>query len=210
MKHLLALLAAALLLATACQTDRAERDFLIAPDEVWSLERDGWQGLKLDEKTKAEVRLYWGPATQLHYRYRDSSFWMSDEGIRLQDIMYILEKKRATSGTQSVHNPLESRHFTGFYESTLNKDIDVIYVCLPDRSNDTQRASSGLNDLGLSPDDEFNMYAEFAAAVDNWNTSMEDHTRVIFVLKEFYSTSFQPATAIRFGNPSLPNALGSV
>ena len=97
------------------------------------------------------------------------------------------KNNKASNNSQSSATPLEARHYSESFETTLNKNIDILYICLPDRSNAAQRSSSGLNNLGLSPDEEFDMYQEFAAAVDDWNTSMEDHTRIIFVLKEFYS-----------------------
>ena len=86
------LAAAFLFTLAACQSDQTEQDFLIAPGEVWSLERDGWSGLKLDEKTRLDVKSFWGAAEQLHYRYQDSSFWMGDVGKRLEDVLYRIEK----------------------------------------------------------------------------------------------------------------------
>ena len=157
-----------LLTLAACQTDKIEQDFLIAPGEVWSLERDGWPGLKLDEQTRTDVESFWGGAERLHYRYEDSTFWMSDEGKRLEDVLYRIQNEE-TSNTSFNNKSLTSRHFSEVSQTTLNKHIDIIYICLPDRSDPAQRSSSGLNNLGLTPGEEFDMYEEFSAAVDDWS-----------------------------------------
>ena len=202
-----------LLTSAACQNDARHGSFLIAPDEVWSYDRDGWEGLKLDEETKGAVRDFFGSGDGLFYRYRDSSFVVGDEGFTLKG--HILPTAARKHNRQSNLSP---RHYTRSTLFTLREDIAVVYVCAPDRSDAQERSASGLDLIALDSSQEEQMYTEFQAAINQWNLASPIHTKIFFFFKEGYEDTFDGTVEIQFGLPDdsenlaetdLPNVNGT-
>lgn len=168
------------MLAPSCSEDVTQQntDFVIAEGEIWSLERDGWEALKLDETAKQAARYKLGAsAEELLYDYKDSIFMQSDIVHPLDQI--ILSHKNLLRRNRS--SELRPRHYVDFDHAKVAKlSINTIFIALPDRASASERENTGLNATNLDANQIDDMYNEFAAAVGDWNSQIPTNSRVFF------------------------------